>query len=154
MIARSLKERFAERFARGAPDACWLWTAGKRRGYGSIRDGGRMRQAHRVAWELAHGPIPDGLCVCHKCDNPPCVNPAHLFLGTKQDNNRDRARKGRQGWIKGESNGRARLTEDDVREIRALIELGKHSQREIGQEYGVSRTLIGRIVRSEVWTHV
>jgi hypothetical protein len=77
-------------------DSCWPWRAGVNKEYGEFNFGNNwMRQAHRVAWELTHGPIPDGLCVLHKCDVPLCVNPDHLFLGTKLDNVRDMIAKGR-----------------------------------------------------------
>lgn len=94
----TLEQRFWAKVKKA--DGCWLWTgAGSRKGeHGRIGIGGRsegIALAHRLSWELHHGPVPDGFCVCHRCDNPPCVNPAHLFLGTKGDNNRDMYAKGR-----------------------------------------------------------
>lgn len=106
---------------------CWLWTAGKQKaGYGALWWSGKPTTAHRVAWELAHGPIPAGLFVCHHCDNRPCCNPAHLFVGTQADNMRDMNAKGRHGKVKsgpntprGEAHPRAVLTDDIVRRLRA-----------------------------------
>lgn len=89
-------ERLAERSAMDPGTGCVLWLGYVDPcGYGRMGVGGKQRLTHRLAYELAHGPIPDGLCVCHKCDNPPCVNPLHLFLGTHTDNMRDRVTKGR-----------------------------------------------------------
>lgn len=95
----------------GGPDACWIWTASKvPSGYGSFGVNGRLFGAHRIAWVLENGQIPHdgsyhGMCVCHKCDNPACCNPAHLFLGTNMDNARDREKKGRGNQPKGDANG-------------------------------------------------
>lgn len=82
-------------------DGCWLWTASKnRQGYGYFRFDGKMMKAHRMAWLLVHGEIPEGMLVCHTCDNPSCVNPEHLWLGTNQDNQNDMNAKGRHGFTK------------------------------------------------------
>lgn len=89
-------ERFWAKVDRRGPDDCWEWTAGcNRKGYGKFSLDGATRQSHRISWELANGQIPEGLCVLHRCDNPPCCNPAHLFLGTHADNHADRSLKGR-----------------------------------------------------------
>lgn len=111
---------------------------------------------HRAAWWLAFGPIPHGMFVCHHCDNPPCVNPAHLFLGTNQDNVDDRNRKGRQAHhllMKGELNGRAVLTEVDVQRIRSG-EFAGLTQAQVGAMFGVSRVAISDIRNHRKWKHV
>lgn len=139
-------------------DGCWIWCAGRnKKGYGIMRWRKKMTLAHRIAYELAFGEIPDGLLVLHNCpdgDNPSCVNPAHLWLGTNADNVADRVRKGRSKPRRGEQHGRAKLTADDVRNIRALYAEGELSQRQIGELYGITQQHIGHIVNHKTWKGV
>jgi hypothetical protein len=114
---------------------------------------GRSESAHRVAWELERGPIPEGLLVCHRCDNPSCVNPSHLFLGTQGDNMRDKVAKGRHD-TRGERNARARLTEGQVWEIKSILAAGQLSHREIGALFGVARGAVGDIHCGRKWKHL
>ena len=131
----------------GGDDACWEWLAGTRGGYGLMRWRGKTTSAHRVSWELAHGSIPDGLDVLHSCDNPRCVYPAHLFLGTHQDNMVDMLRKGRGNKPSGEKNGNSKLTDAQVAEIRRRYAAGGITQTQLGAEFDVAHTNIGYIVR-------
>ncbi len=117
-------------------------------GYGRKTILGRVFKAHRLAYEMEYGPIPDGMVVCHKCDNPPCVNPEHLFLGTQADNTADRHRKGRTA--KGTGIPSHKLDEESVRQVRVLRELGM-SQSAIGYLFGVSGSAVGYVLRGEVW---
>ena len=133
---------------------CWNWTAGKDSdGYGQMRVGGRKRLCHRLSYEEHRGVIPAGQCVLHRCDNPACINPEHLFLGTQPQNIADMIAKGRdrKACLKGEAHSQAKLTEADVIEIRAAQGL---SQTRLGAIYGVSPSQIGQILRRENWTHV
>lgn len=153
---RTREERFWEKVDEGAPDECWEWTARRhKQGYGLLSewDGSRRSRllAHRVSWEIANGPIPAGLCVLHRCDNPPCVNPRHLFLGTQVDNNLDRHLKGRTAC--GENAPRARLSAEDVREIRRRCSAGE-SRQAVGKEFGICHRHVGSIVRRELWRSV
>jgi hypothetical protein len=142
-----------ERFWRHADKSgdCWLWTAHRvPNGYGKFMLRGAGMWAHRIAWELTHGPIPSGMHVCHRCDVPSCVNPAHLFLGTATDNQRDSVAKGRH--IRGERVGGHRLSENDVKQIRAMR--GLLTQGQIAANCGVSQTLVSAVLRGKVWAHV
>ena len=156
-----LEDRFWDLVAKGEPDTCWLWRGSTNgQGYGQVRTGStkqgnrRMEKAHRIAWTLTHGPIPKGLWVLHSCDNPPCVNPAHLFLGDRSANMRDREEKGRARHPRGMAHGRAKLTDDDVRTIRARYAAGGVTQEALAAEYGVQHPTIGQIVRYKHWRHV
>lgn len=136
----------------GMDSPCWIWIAVVHRlGYGQFRLRGDMIQAHRASWEIHYGPIPDGLWVLHKCDNPPCVNPAHLFLGTRQDNVDDKVNKGRSYHPYGELSPAAKLTKEQAEEIRYLYAHTKVFQRELAERFGVSQTAISRIVISKTW---
>jgi HNH endonuclease len=138
-------------------ETCWLWTAGTRgHGYGLFRavPGETMKMAHRFSWELANGPIPEGVGVLHNCpdgDNPLCVNPAHLFLGTQIDNMRDCSEKGRMP--RGEQRHAAKLTATAVVRIRELAESGR-SMQSLAREYGVSGPTVQAIVHRRKWRWV
>lgn len=166
----------------GGANQCWPWTralSATTHGYGIVaRERGNER-AHRVAWTLTCGPIPDGLLVCHQCDNPPCCNPAYLFLGTPSDNMRDAERKGRtrnwgspgvtpvvysgdRHWTRtqphriprGSARAMAKLTEDGVRAIKADLRIGLQSRKAIARRFGVGAAAIDAIAWGETWKHV
>ena len=131
-------------------DGCWVWIGNKNAdGYGRLRYHGARWMAHRVAYRLTKGPIPYGLCVCHSCDNPACVNPDHLWLGTQAANQWDRKRKNRQAL--GEKNGRAKLT---VRQVRDILARPKRSHTSLARLYGVSPSTIDAIFAGRHWNHI
>jgi hypothetical protein len=136
--------------------ACWLWLGSvNETGYGRVgvclQGGWRITYAHRVAYLLTRGEIPDNLCACHHCDNPPCVNPEHIFLGTRQDNNADAIRKGR--LLSGEAHPLHRLTHAEVQEMRSLHSRGE-THRALGLRFGVSHTTVWSIAHFHHWRAV
>lgn len=139
-------------------DGCWLWMGSRsNQGYANFYVDGVRKLSHRFAWELTNGPIPSGLLVCHKCDNPPCVNPDHLFLGTSTDNMRDAAAKGRihgGNGVRGEAHRCAKLTEDDVRRIREVATDKTCSHTALAREYGISVPAVQQVVYRKTWRHV
>jgi hypothetical protein len=145
------EERFWEKVRRG--DGCWEWAAQRQNhGYGRFAVSRcNMHLAHRVAWELASGPIPESLCVLHRCDNPCCVRPDHLFLGTKKANTRDMLRKGREA--RGERHGVSKLTAGKVLEACRLREEGM-TYAAIGARLGVNRTAVYKVIKRKRWGHV
>ena len=151
----TLSSRFWTKVDIGAAGECWEWrgyrTATKLR-YGRIQVKGKVTSAHRVAWELTNGQeVPPGQMVCHKCDNPPCCNPNHLFLGDAASNNADMARKGRSRYLRGEDSSQASLTRKDVMFIRRLLRDG-HCQRGVAARYGISQQHVSDIHRNRRWT--
>lgn len=174
-------ERFWAKVDQRGPGECWEWQGlllGT--GYGQVGFRGRGYGTHRVAWMLTHGDIPAGLFVCHRCDNPACVNPTHLFLGTPADNSRDMVIKGRvshgdrhrqsiktrargdqngarlhpERLPRGSNHGNSRLTEAMVSEIRRLLAVGTMTKQVIALQFGVSRSVIWSIAAGRTWRHV
>lgn len=147
---KSLSERFWSKVV--VPENendCWLWLAAKdRRGYGAIGSGNRVLKAHRVSWELHHGNIPDNLLVCHRCDNPGCCNPKHLFLGTQADNMADCSAKGRWRGPHPQI-----LTAADIPVIRQAYVNGE-TYASIGERYDVHLAVIHCAVRRITWKHI
>lgn len=150
---RPIADRLWEKVDRsGGPDACWPWTAARNYGYGIIGiTTTTVDRATRVIWRLMNGPIPAGMFVCHHCDNPPCCNPKHLFVGTHRDNMADCKSKGRNWFGRGETGGNARLTEAQVLQIRAM---SGTTHREIAKLFGLNHKYVGMILRRKYWKHI
>lgn len=143
-------KRFEDHISPEPNSGCWLWDGlGKdQRGYYSIHSKGKLQRVHRVAFERYRGQIPQGLIVCHRCDVRCCVNPDHLFLGSPADNTADMIQKGRMP--RGERRGHAKLTTEQVQEIKAST----ISSSLAGKRYGVNASIIRRIRRGEIWKHL
>ncbi len=137
---------------RGTAD-CWEWLASKNEfGYGRFGYGRVASRAHRVSWILHYGDIADGMDVCHTCDNPACVNPTHLFLGTAKDNMSDASQKGRMAH--GEKHYRSKLTEEQVIQARIEYRAGGVTHQELADRYGVAKAVIGYMLRRQTWSHI
>ena len=141
---------FWARVERRGPDECWPWIAGKGGTYGRLYFGGKNLSATHVALELAGRPVPYGAFVCHHCDNPACVNPAHLFAGSQSENIRDAVQKGRHIAPVSERNGQARLTAEIAAEIRRLRVMGVPG-KVVAQRYAVSQGTVSMIHRGKRW---
>lgn len=127
---------------------CWIWKGATSKGYAILGIGGRMEKASRVSWFIHFGAIPEAQLICHRCDNPKCVNPFHLFLGTHKDNTQDAITK--QRMLVGEKNGQHKLTSKDVRYIRS----SDKSATQLAKRFGVHIPCITRIIKRQRWKHL
>jgi len=133
---------------------CWKWTGSKiKSGYGNISVNDKIKLAHRVSYEMHNGAIPEGMFVCHSCDNPECCNPLHLWIGTNSDNVADKMKKGRLNPNDGMNNPRAILKDQDILEIRKLL-LDGVKGAVIARQYGVGKTAICRIKLGKSWANI
>jgi hypothetical protein len=151
---KTLVERFEDKIFY-SPDGCWYWTdhTNSRMGYGAIKIGTQNRYAHQVSWELYKGEIPDGIHVCHSCDNPLCVNPHHLWLGTNKQNAHDRDKKRRNVNHKGEKHGMAKLSNDQVLQIKNELKNGAQG-RDIANRFGVLEQTVSYIKSGKQWRSI
>jgi len=146
------EHRFWEKVDVRGEDECWEWQAAcNSRGYGHLWLSGKPAYAHRLSWRLEHGPIPDGMFICHHCDNPLCCNPQHLFIGTPADNAQDRDRKGHTHIPQNVMPGKPKLTACQVRRIRHLYSTNGYSQTGLARLFRVGRTTIRKIVHRTTW---
>ena len=148
-------DRFDKKWIPITDCGCYLWTAAvNKNGYGKFASNGGWILAHRYAYERENGKIPEGLIVCHSCDNPSCVNVNHMFLGTHADNNKDRDQKNRNRQLCGEDHGRSKLTIDQVRELRELVKNGALSAYAASKKFGINHKTSRNIVEGKLWKHV
>jgi hypothetical protein len=146
------QERIEAKVLRIPEAGCWVWMGSSQvRGYGEIISNNRKHLAHRASYEAFVGPIPKGMYVCHACDNVACVNPNHLFLGTQKQNLQDMVNKGRSTW--GEKNPQAKLTEQQVKEIKQGFAEGK-TDMELAKQFNMSRQGINSIRKGKLWSYV
>ena len=146
-----LPHGFWEKVQVGKKDQCWPWLAHTCHGYGHVRVGPKVKKAHRLVYEEAHGPIPDGLVVMHVCDNRRCVNERHLRLGTPKENNSDRDKKGRQVAKRGEAHGMSKLTEANIREIGVLRTEINSRVHDFAERFGVTPLAIRDVLAGKTW---
>ena len=148
----TVREKFLAKVCPDPASGCWLWQGMVREGYGEVSLDGRLLRAHRLAWMLFRGEIAPGMVVCHKCDVRACVNPEHLFLGTSAENSQDMLNKGRSS--RGERHHNAKLTEDHVSRIKAMLAENRLYISEIAREFDVTPSAIRSIKQGRTWRGV
>ena len=149
------RARFWSKVQRAGPDECWLWQGGcSDGGYGQFDRDGRKIGAHRVAYEAIHGAIPRGSVVRHKCDNPRCVNPRHLLVGTHQDNMDDRTARGRGAIFRGQRNGRSKISDTTALRIYLAAKAGDRTQKEVAELFGVKPSQVSDIANKRSHKHI
>lgn len=150
---KSIEERFFEKVIINKGE-CWGWKGGLAHfGYGLMKVRGKNDRAHRISWRIHKGEIPKGKLVLHKCDNPICSNPEHLYLGTQSDNVKDIYNRNRRSQ-RGEKNNQSKLKENQVREIRKKYTGKRGELKSLGEEYRVNYNTIRLIIRNERWKHI
>jgi len=153
----SLWDRFWAKVDMPDPIECWEWQGMKKPGWGGYGlfwfDGTSQNKAHRTAWNLIYGDIPDGLGVLHTCDNPSCVNPLHLWLGTQRDNRLDMENKGRSRIVRGSKNCRCKLSEDKVRKMRLLRSQGVLG-KDVANRFDISTSAVSQVANRRTWDYV
>lgn len=150
-----IEDRFWAKVDKRGPDECWIWTANRLpKGYGLFRVEDKMVKTHRLSYEMHKGPIPKGLWVLHTCDNPPCVNPTHLWVGTNAENVADKETKGRGNHPRGAKHGRATISEATAREIRATHAAGLSSTKALAERFGIATHIVHDVVHRRSWRHV
>jgi hypothetical protein len=155
-VRPSLDERFWPKVDKRTPDECWEWKGSRNgRGYGKFGVQGHSRYAHRISYEISNGPIPEGMLVCHTCDNPSCVNPSHLFPGTPLLNVHDMVQKGRhrRANFEGKRRPNSKFTDEQVIEMRRRYRDGV-SQASMAREFGVRKNTINSIITGKTYSHI
>lgn len=151
--ALAYKRRFLTHI-RKTKNGCWEWMGSRdSKNYGRIRLDDQINLAHRVAWVIFFDEIPKNKCICHKCDNPPCCNPHHLFIGTLKDNSQDCINKNRRHDQRGEKHHLAKLTEQDVIKIRKRRNTGEYLDS-IANDFNVTKSMIWCIIANKNWKHI
>lgn len=154
VVGEEWVKRFNEKWQKDSVSECWVWTGGRAsKGYGEIKIPHTRKQipAHRLSYFIHKGPIPRGKCVLHRCDNPSCVNPDHLFVGTKKDNALDMVSKMRHCY--GERQGAHKLSEKDVIAMHEMMKLGV-KQKSIAEKFEIGEMQVSRIKRGLRWKHI
>lgn len=158
----NMNQRFWSKVSKAGPDDCWPWNGANTssdsthgRGHGRIRYMGKLLMAHHMSWMIAGNVLPENKYLLHTCDNPRCVNPNHLYVGTIQDNTDDMRQRGREKYASiGEDNPSAKITETIVIQILSLYWIDGYSQQAIADHIGIDQTTISRIIRRDTWSFV